>query len=326
MAPRKEPDHAYMRELGITEDELRRRKEWLEFTPEDEARITSLHDMAERYQNDIIEDLYEHFLAFPEVRAFFTEESILQHVKAMQRDYFLRLTGGNYDAAYIENRLNIGAVHERVGVDVKWYLGAYNHYVRFIGRKIYEMYPDNPQRALEAFASLTKIIYLDIGLAIDMYIYQRERTIRAQQEAIRELSTPVLQLREGLLLLPIVGAIDSHRARQITTSLLRAIRDNRARVVVLDVTGVPAMDSAVANHLVQTVDAARLMGAQAIMTGLSPEIAQTLATLGVTLGQVHTLGDLQGGIEAAEHILRGRPKERAQSSWHLPGGEENGGE
>ena len=135
------------------------------------------------------------------------------------------------------------------------------------------------------------------------FVQERERIIRQQQEAIRELSTPVLQVRERLLILPIIGVIDSQRARQLTEQLLRGIRTNRAKVVVIDITGVAAMDATVANHLVQTVEASRLLGATVIVTGLSPEIAQTLVTIGVDLGKMNTVGDLQGGIEEAERLL-----------------------
>jgi rsbT co-antagonist protein RsbR len=113
----------------------------------------------------------------------------------------------------------------------------------------------------------------------------------------------VLQVRERLLILPIIGVIDPQRARQLTEQLLRGIRANRAKVVVIDITGVPVMDATVANHLVQTVEAARLLGATVIITGLSPEIAQTLVTIGVDLGKMNTVGDLQGGIEEAERAL-----------------------
>jgi rsbT co-antagonist protein RsbR len=135
------------------------------------------------------------------------------------------------------------------------------------------------------------------------FVQERERVIREQQEAILELSTPVLQVRERLLILPIIGLIDPQRARQLTEQLLRGIRTNRARVVVIDITGVAAMDANVANHLVQTVEAARLLGAMVIVTGLSPEIAQTLVNIGVDLGKMNTVGDLQGGIEEAERLL-----------------------
>lgn len=135
------------------------------------------------------------------------------------------------------------------------------------------------------------------------FVQERERIIRAQEEAIRELSTPVLQVRERLLILPIIGVVDPQRARQLTEQLLHGIRMNRARMVVIDITGVAAIDSHVANHLVQTVEASRLLGASVIVTGLSPEIAQTLVNIGVDLGKMNTVGDLQGGIEEAERLL-----------------------
>jgi rsbT co-antagonist protein RsbR len=133
--------------------------------------------------------------------------------------------------------------------------------------------------------------------------YEPERVIRQQQDSIRELSTPVLPVRERLLILPIIGVLDTERARQLTEQLLRGIRTHRAKVVVIDITGAPDVDEAVANHLVRTVDASRLMGASVIITGLSPEIAQTLVTIGVDLSKMNTIGDLQGGLEEAERLL-----------------------
>jgi len=113
----------------------------------------------------------------------------------------------------------------------------------------------------------------------------------------------VLPVRERLLILPIIGVLDAERARQLTVQLLSGIRTHRAKVVVIDITGVPDVDEAVANHLVQTVDASRLMGASVIITGLSPDIAQTLVTIGVDLSKLNAVGDLQGGIELAERML-----------------------
>jgi rsbT co-antagonist protein RsbR len=155
-------------------------------------------------------------------------------------------------------------------------------------------------RILDAYEPAANRIAITVAVG---FVQERERTIREQQEAIRELSTPVLQVRERLLILPIIGVIDPHRARQLTEQLLRGIRTNRARVVVIDITGVAAMDSNVANHLVLTVEASRLLGATVIVTGLSPEIAQTLVNIGVDLTKMNTVGDLQGGIEEAERLL-----------------------
>jgi rsbT co-antagonist protein RsbR len=292
-----------MADLDISEAEIIQRKEFLQFVGEDSDRLLSVNDLATAYADPVIEDFYQHLLSFDETRLFFRNPRVLDYVKRMQKEYFLRLTQGDYNSEYIENRLKIGAVHERIGLPVKTYLGAYNFYLRAVADRLIEAYPDDLLQAMQVLLSLMKLVFLDIGLAIDTYIVQRERTIREQQEAIRELSTPVLQVREQLLILPIVGMIDALRARQLTEGLLRAIRGNRARVVVIDITGVPAVDSAVANHLVQTVDASRLMGATVIVTGLSPEIAQTLVTIGVDLTKMNTVGDLQGGIEEAERLL-----------------------
>ena len=172
-----------------------------------------------------------------------------------------------------------------------------------LARSLFKKYQANfgmLNRVLDAYEPAANRIANTVGVS---FVQERERIIRQQQEAIRELSTPVLQVRERLLILPIIGVIDPHRARQLTEQLLRGIRNNRAKVVVIDITGVPSVDSGVANHLVQTVDASRLMGATVIVTGLSSEIAQTLVTIGVDLTKMKTVGDLQGGIEEAERLL-----------------------
>jgi len=172
-----------------------------------------------------------------------------------------------------------------------------------LARSLFEKYQrdfDFLNRVLDAYEPAANRIANTVAVS---FVEERERIIRQQQDSIRELSTPVLPVREQLLILPIIGILDTERARQLTEQLLTGIRTHRARVVVIDVTGAPEVDEAVANHLVQTVDASRLMGASVIITGLSPKIAQTLVTIGVDLSKMHTIGDLQGGIEEAERLL-----------------------
>jgi len=172
-----------------------------------------------------------------------------------------------------------------------------------LARSLFEKYQrdfDFLNRVLDAYEPAANRIANTVAVS---FVEERERIIRQQQDSIRELSTPVLPVREQLLILPIIGILDTERARQLTEQLLTGIRTHRARVVVIDVTGTPEVDEAVANHLVQTVDASRLMGASVIITGLSPKIAQTLVTIGVDLSKMHTIGDLQGGIEEAERLL-----------------------
>ena len=287
----------------LTEHELLKRKDFLEFRNEDVANLVGINDLAQHYAESVIEDFYKHLLSFDETKVFFRDPEVLKRVKNAQQQYFLRLTQGNYDLAYAQNRLLIGAVHERANLPMKAYLGMYNYYLRAVANRLIEAFRAEPQRAWSSFLSLMKLTFLDIGLAIDTYINSRERTIREQREAIQDLPTPVLRLREGMLLVPIIGLIDSQRARVLTEQLLGAVRDDRAKVVVIDITGVQAVDSRVANHMVQTVEAARLMGATAILAGVSPGIAQTMVTLGIDLGRMITVGDLQSGIERAEELL-----------------------
>jgi anti-anti-sigma factor len=149
--------------------------------------------------------------------------------------------------------------------------------------------------------------WLDDAIAAfaQAFVSANEGVIASQQQAIRQLSTPVLQLRPGLLILPVVGALDRDRLEQMRQLLLHAVRTRRARAIVLDVTGVPEIDSVAANQLIGSVTSARMMGAETIISGLSAEIAQTLVTVGIDLSLVVSAGDLQGGIELAEQHLAG---------------------
>src|SRR5690242_17391387 len=236
-------------EMRIDEDEVSGRKRVLEFGAEDVELLESLRDTAALYADPVIDDFYRHILSFDDTRAFLRDPRTLERVKRLQKEYFLQLTLGDYGPDYIANRLRIGAVHERIELAPKWYLGMYSFYLRQVARRLQEEFAAEPTKAWAAFLSLMKLVFMDIGLAVDTYIYAREATLRKQQEAIHELSTPVLQLREGLLLLPLIGVIDTHRARLITDSVLRSIRGTRARVVVMDITGASTIDSKVANHL-----------------------------------------------------------------------------
>ena len=231
-----------------------------------------------------------------------SEEEIFSEATSVYDNYVEVLETGSVEALQAYARNLSGRIIPR-GVETHEVLGIVLLLRDVLARSLFEKYQDDfdvLKQVLDAYEPAANRIANTVGVS---FVEQRERIIRQQQEAIRELSTPVLQVRERLLILPIIGVIDSQRARQVTEQLLRGIRANRAKVVVVDITGVPAIDSAVANHLVQTVEASRLMGASVIITGLSSEIAQTLVTIGVDLSKMNAVGDLQGGIEEAERQL-----------------------
>jgi len=133
----------------------------------------------------------------------------------------------------------------------------------------------------------------------------REEVIAAQRGVISELSTPVIPVLEGILVLPLVGSVDTERARRITEVVLEEVSLRHARVMILDITGVPVVDTAVANALLRTAAATRLLGAETILVGITPSVAQTMIQLGVSLEGLTTRADLQSGIEYALQVLGG---------------------
>lgn len=128
---------------------------------------------------------------------------------------------------------------------------------------------------------------------------EKIRLIKEQQQTLLELSTPVIEIWHGILVLPLIGTFDSRRAAQLMEDLLEAILDTEAEQVILDITGVPVVDTEVANHLLKTIQAARLLGAECMLVGISSQIAQTLVHLGVDLAQMTTYAKLQKGLQAA---------------------------
>jgi rsbT co-antagonist protein RsbR len=241
-----------------------------------------------------------------ELLSVMTPEEIFSEVTAVYDNYVSALETGSVEALQEYAR----DLSERIiprGVETDEVLGIVLLLRDVLARSLFVNYQHDPEllhRILDSYEPAANSIAVTVGVS---FVEERERVIREQQESIRELSTPVLQVRNRLLILPIIGVLDSARARQLTEQLLAAIRDNRARVVVIDVTGVATIDLTVANHLVQAVEASRLMGASAILTGVSSRIAQTLVDLGVDLGAMQTVGDLQGGLEQAERLLEGAP-------------------
>jgi rsbT co-antagonist protein RsbR len=230
-----------------------------------------------------------------------SEEEIFSEATEVLDNYVDALETGSIETLQSYAR----ELSERIiprGVETDEVLGIVLLLRDVLARSLFAQYQedvDQLNRILDAYEPAANRIAVTVSVS---FVDERERVIKEQQEAMRELSTPVLQLRDRLLILPIIGVLDSARARQLTEQLLGAIRDKRAAVVVIDITGVATIDRTVANHLVQTVEASRLMGASTILTGLSPEIAQTVVDLGVDLGMMQTVGDLQGGIEQAERL------------------------
>jgi rsbT co-antagonist protein RsbR len=291
-----------MSRLKLDDHELASRLDFFELTAEDLARLASLRPFAESSTDEIIEAFYQLLLRHPETRKFFPDETTVRRVKKSQRDYFMGLFGGVVDRAYVENRVRVGSAHERIGMPPKWYLGAYRRYMQLLLEKLVAHFPD-PRDAHLAFESAQKLVYLDMSIAIDTYVSASMEALKRHQAAIRELSTPVIRVHERVLLLPLVGTVDSGRAHQIMETVLLKVTEDQAKVLILDIAGVPVVDTKVADHILKTTAAVKLVGARTILTGISAQVARTIVQLGVDISAMDTQARLSDGIELALSLV-----------------------
>ncbi|MGA9773960.1 MAG: STAS domain-containing protein [Blastocatellia bacterium] len=193
-------------------------------------------------------------------------------------------------------------------------------------------YQDNPETLLDEVNKLSKALDKLGSFIFVSTIKNRERVIRQQQQDMLELSTPVVQIWERIICLPLIGTLDSRRTQLMMERLLERIVRTRAEIAILDITGVPTVDTQVANYLIKTVTAVRLLGSTCIITGVGPSIAQTIVHLGIDLAGIITRNQLSDGIKLAFELTRqkvvptsaasgseatvegGEPDERVQSA------------
>jgi rsbT co-antagonist protein RsbR len=287
----------------VTLQEWEQRKQFVGFTEEDTQLLRELSPVAEIYVDEVVEGLYHQFLQFEETRAFFPDDATLNRVKALQKKYFLELTQGDYGVTYLQNRLHIGRVHQQIGLSPRWYMGAYSIYTQLVFLRIMAAFQHDLAKGQRAYQALTKIIKLDTELAITTYIAAGETVISRQTREIMEISTPVVQVWTGVVAAPLIGTLDTERAQQFTERLLERIVEMRASIALVDITGVPTMDTRTAQHLTEAISAVRLLGAQVILTGVRPAIAQTLVHLGIDLSSVATRPSLEAGLRLALDML-----------------------
>lgn len=176
-------------------------------------------------------------------------------------------------------------------------------YMQFLQRSFLTSLETDNEVGVEEMRSillLLSTLFNELTLSVfQVYLEEKERTIHAQQEELRETATPITEIWDGVLTLPIIGTLDSSRTMLMMEALLNRIASDRASAVVMDVTGVRSINSQVSHHLIQMVRAIQLMGADAILTGIRPEIARALTSLNIDLGNVTTRASLSDGLKEA---------------------------
>ncbi|HWO97906.1 MAG TPA: RsbT co-antagonist protein RsbRA [Bacillus sp. (in: firmicutes)] len=194
---------------------------------------------------------------------------------------------------------------ERV-VKLGWPLSYLTNGTQTIGKVVFEGFtesdpnvdqPETVRRELVyEFDSWLTPIYNNV---VELYSTSWENTIMLQKVALQELSAPLIPVFDKITVMPLVGTIDTDRAKKIMENLLQGVVKHRSEVVLIDITGVPVVDTMVAHHIIQAAEAVRLVGAQCLLVGIRPEIAQTIVNLGINLNQLITKNSLKKGIEDA---------------------------
>jgi rsbT co-antagonist protein RsbR len=182
-------------------------------------------------------------------------------------------------------------------------MNTYSYYMQLIIPKIYGSTDFDAETANHIFMAFYKMVHLDQELALSSFIHATDEVISRQTEEIMEMSTPVIQLWEGVVAAPIIGTLDSSRTQQFMERLLETIVATNSPVALVDITGVPHIDTATAQHLIDTINAVKLLGSQVIITGVRPAIAQTLVHLGIDLTNIITRPTMASGLKVALNQL-----------------------
>lgn len=176
-----------------------------------------------------------------------------------------------------------------------------------------EEIPNDPKTLYEESLKLGRLMDHFVINSFETFIKGREEVILRQTDEIAEISTPVIRIWDGILALPIIGTLDSSRTQIIMEGLLNEIVTTGSSITILDISGVPAVDSLVAQHLIKTVSATRLMGAECIISGIRPEIAQTIVHLGINLADIITKATLASALQYAFQNLNLRVRKVEQT-------------
>ena len=252
--------------------------------------------------DELIESFYDWLKQLPEFDEFFSDPDLLKRVMQSQADYWHTFLAGTVNDNYINERRRVGEAHARIGLPLHIYFAAMNKFLIDLREMLRGS--DLPEDDLvHSNVALSKLLNMDTGVVVETYARLVNERITAQSKMLMEMSTPVTQIWRGILMLPVVGIIDSKRAQDVMTATLSKIAETQARMFILDISGVAVVDTAVANHLIKITKATRLMGCDSTISGVSPSIAQTIVELGIDVGGIKTTATLRDALgDAFNHL------------------------
>ena len=268
-------------------------------------RIAEFGKLASPKIDEAVEAIYEHMRATlgDTFNLHFSDEKALTRAKSLSRRAWLEFLAGQWDERYVQSRIRIGEVHAQLQIEPRHYLAIMEVAVdTLIAAAIDGIAPEERQATIN---SIRRVANMEGAMVVDVYANRTSEIITQQSRALTDMSTPITAIWDGILMLPVVGIVDSRRAQDIMQRMLEQISEKRATVFILDISGVAVVDTAVANHLIRMTKAARLMGSYTIVSGLSPSVAQTIVELGIEVGEMRTTGNLQDALRIAFERLGG---------------------
>jgi rsbT co-antagonist protein RsbR len=269
-----------------------------EIEPEDLELVRELGRVLEPLLPHYAEHFYVWMRQLPEFSEHFADPRRLERVKQAQVAYWAELLRAELDDAFVARRQSTGELHARIGLSLPTYFAAADMSLTILVDRVLPADALGARRA-DAVRALTRLVQIDTAIGVEAYNRMTAEKLAGQARALIAMSTPVTALWEDVLLLPVVGIIDSQRAQEIMSSVLGRIAETRARVFIIDISGVSVVDTAVANHLIKITKATRLMGCQCLLSGISAAVAQTVIELGIDVGEVETRATLRDALEEA---------------------------
>jgi len=271
--------------------------ELFNITDNDIQMIQQFSDDLQSYLEVFIDEFYKWLKTTDEFRIFFSDPTLLQRVKSMQTSYWKEFLQFKIDKEYVVSREKVGLTHARIGLSLSAYFVAVDRSLFIWIQKILSSsYNENSESICRIF---TKLVHLDTMIVVEAISFMTNRTISKQSQALMEMSTPVTEIWDDILMLPLVGIIDSKRSKDVMDSTLAKISQTQARICIMDISGVAVVDTAVANHLMKISKATRLMGCECTFSGISPAIAQTIVELGIDVGSITTNANLKDALNYA---------------------------
>lgn len=268
-------------------------------TNDDISLLASYYEIFKPEISRFIDDFYTWMENKAFYREFFTKQNVLSRVKKAQLNHWHDLFSAEINDEYLEKRFIIGKRHAQINLPIDVYIAGMTYsqewWVLFIDST--NLIADKDK--VKLINVFNKFIFLDIGIVSVAYSDEMSDIIVKQSNSLSDLSTPTIQLWEQIIVLPIIGILDSKRALDMTDSMLNKIIETNSKVAILDIQGVPAVDSSVANHLIKITKACYLLGCECILSGISPNIAQTLVSIGVDLSGMTTKSNLRDAFKQA---------------------------